>query len=84
VLFGDFFNKSSIKYYAELLENCFIILILVLIGYGTKLLGWEGIIDGWVKWVGKAMFIGCITALFACVIYRKSDGIQFLKNKLKK
>ena len=80
LLFKEYFEKSSIIYFRQLLINALLcIATSALLGY----LGRRFVPSGWLGFFGKAAVVGLISAIFFIGVYYKTEGAQNLIRKVK-
>lgn len=80
VLFREYFEVSAKKYFLTLMNNglatiCTSFLLLVIGSYI--------IVDSWIMLIIKGVFCCVFSAIIFLLIYRKSEGISLLKNRVK-
>lgn len=80
ILFKEYFSSSEKSYYAQLIKNIFLIIVLVILGKQFEKVFY---VSGYGMWILKAVILGCIFALITYLFYKKSEGIAYIENKLK-
>lgn len=79
LLFQDYFEMSSKKYYIQILWNAFCTFFLVVVfKYLWKF--WQ--IESFFQWLFKAVITGSISILVFVLLYYNSEGIRIIKLKL--
>lgn len=80
LLFKKFFEKSSKVYFISVFKSLLLLLVVIIINIqATKLIIVKNLFDLFVKAI-MVFFISGICTLFC---YRKSEGVKFLKEKVK-
>lgn len=79
LLFKEYFSKSALKYYIDLIIN--IILIILIITIGFKVCSFIKV-TSFAMWFIKAIVIGLISTSVVLIMYYKSEGVQILKNRI--
>ncbi len=78
VLFKEYFNKSPIKYYLQLIFNFVIVVALVAGMWFIPFFSVNNIL----QWVLKAVIIGIFSLIVIILCYFRTDGFILLKNKV--
>ena len=80
LLFGKYFGRSSKEYFIEILKNVGITALAFVPGcYLSSLMA----VDSWFKLFIEAFVVGSGTMIIMIVVYRKSEGVLLIKNKVR-
>lgn len=78
ILFQEYFECSSGKYFINLFINfLFVVFIVIICGGITKTF----VVNSWLKWILKAVVIAMIGMVSAVIMYHKSAGFSYLLKK---
>ena len=80
ILFKEYFEISARNYYLSIIKNCVLIVLTLMVGY---IAGKMIIVDSIWKWILKAVITGSICAIFALISYWKSDGVIYIRARMK-
>lgn len=83
ILFKEYFNRGTNKYYLDLAVNTIFVLILIAIGFTISKIFMP---RNFLTWCVEAIVIFAISCVSSLFIYRKSEGAQrilsFIKRKI--
>ena len=80
LLFKSYFEKSSSIYFIGVLKSC--ILTLIICGLVCKIAILFDV-TGWGTLIFKGMIVAGMTGIIEIIVYRKSEGLNILKQRMK-
>lgn len=81
ILFREYFENSEKGYYVQLIKNIFLIIVLVILGkYFEKVF----FVSGYGTWILKASILACVFVLTTYLFYKNSEGVNYIKQKIKR
>ncbi len=79
LLFKQYFDKSSKVYFLGILKS---MLITVAVCFGVGFVSSYIAVNNWILLIVKGVVVAGLTALIEFIIYRKSEGVILLKERL--